>query len=41
MWDDDVKYELSQVYRESPDRVREDPAHEAAKQPHADRHEGP
>jgi hypothetical protein len=39
-WYDETKYEISQVYREWLDRVREDPAYEAAKQAHADRHEG-
>jgi hypothetical protein len=36
-WYDEEKHEISQVYREYLDRVREDPAYEAAKQAHADR----
>jgi hypothetical protein len=36
-WYDEEKYEISQVYRKYLDRVREDPAYEAAKQAHTDR----
>ena len=36
-WYDEEKYEISRVYREYLDRVREDPAYEAAKQAHTDR----
>jgi hypothetical protein len=35
-WYDEEKYEISQVYREYLDRVREDPAYQAAKRAHSD-----
>ena len=40
-WHDEEKYEISQVYREYLDRVREDPAYEAAKEAHAEHHGEP